>query len=43
MPGQGASLRMIGQRDDWDMVVLSSPGPGRIAWIYKSLVSADGR
>jgi len=43
MPGQGASLRVIGQRDDWYMVVLPSPEPGWIAWICKSLVSADGR
>ena len=43
MPGQGASVRVVGQRDDWYMVVLSSPEPGQIAWIYKSLVRSIGR
>ncbi len=39
----GASVRETGQRDDWDMMLLPSPEPGWIAWICKSLVSADGR
>lgn len=40
---QGARVRVIGRRDDWYMVVLPSPVQGQIAWIYKSLVSVDGR
>jgi hypothetical protein len=40
---RGARVRVVGHRSDWYMVVLASPGEGQVAWIYKSLVSLDGR
>lgn len=38
-----ARVRVVGQRDHWYKVVLPPPEKGRLAWIYKSLVSVDGR
>lgn len=36
-------LRVIGERGDWYMVVLPPPQEGRVAWVYKGLLSAvDG-
>jgi hypothetical protein len=41
---KGASVRVIGQRDKWLMVVLPDPATeGGIAWIYQSLLSSASR
>lgn len=38
-----SELRVIGRRGDWYMVVLPPSQDGKVAWIYKSLVSGNGR
>jgi len=40
---QGTALRVIGRRGDWYMVVLAPNLGGKVAWVYKTLVSEADR